>query len=152
MELQHLQENGYDNKIKLLFTDCEENGLLGSKLFVKEKFTDLKNKIVINFDCVGRGDNLFITCHPDSKLAKQLQSFLFSKGINSTIYNKSFSDDKSFQKNGLNAIGLIRANRDSKNNKLLHWTHTSDDTLEKINNDYIIELTKLISEFISTIL
>lgn len=93
-----LNEKGYGNKVKLLFTDCEEKGLLGSKLFVKNNLESLQNKIIINFDCVGRGTNLFINAKNSSKLAKELQSLFLSKGINSTLFNKSFSDDRSFCK------------------------------------------------------
>ncbi|TCU64166.1 peptidase M28-like protein [Tissierella praeacuta] len=147
-----LEEKGYSHKVKLLFTDCEENRFLGSKVFVRDNLKTLRNATIINFDCVGRGDNLFITAQEGSKLAKKLQNLFLSRGIDSTFYNKSFSDDKVFRKKGLNSIGLIRADKDSKNNKLLHWTHTSHDVLENIDIDYIIELIEVISEFIIGVL
>lgn len=43
----------------LIFFDNEENGLIGSSYFAKRhKKEDLKNKLVLNFDCVSDGDHL----------------------------------------------------------------------------------------------
>lgn len=145
-----LYERGYGDKIKLLFTDCEEKGLLGSQMFIKNNLDNLQDKIIINFDCVGRGSNLFITSKNNSELAKELQSLLSSKEIESTLYTKSYSDDKSFQKYNLNSIGLIRGDIDPKGIKLLHWTHTAHDTLNNINLDYITEIIQVITEFIES--
>lgn len=143
-----LHKNGYNDKIKLLFIDCEEIDRLGSRLFVKSNLEDLQNKIIINLDCVGRGSNIFITSKDNSKLAKDLQCFLLSKNINTTLSTKSYSDDKIFQNKNLNAIGISRGDKDPKGDKLLHWTHTSHDTLENINLDYITEIVETMTEFI----
>jgi len=143
-----LYEKGQSAKIKLLFTDCEEKGMLGSKLFVQNNFENLKNKIIINLDCVGRGSNIFITFKNNSKLAKELQCFFLSKNINTTLSTKSCSDDKSFQEFGFNSVGLIRGDKDPHGNKLIHWTHTPHDTLDNINIDYITEMIELVTEFI----
>ncbi len=145
-----LYEKGCSNKVKLLFTDCEEKGMFGSKLFVKNNLTDLKDKIIINFDCVGRGSNIFITSKNNSLLAKELQSFFLSKQINSRLYTKCFSDDKSFQKYNFNSIGIIRGDIGPKGIKLLHWTHTAHDTLDNITLDYMIEIIETITEFIES--
>lgn len=145
-----LYEGGYGDKIKLLFTDCEEKGLLGSKMFIKNNLDNLEDKIIINFDCVGRGSNLFITSKNNSELAKELQSFLSSRDMKSTLYAKSYSDDKSFQKYNLNSIGLIRGDIAPNGIKLLHWTHTSHDTLDNINLEYVTEIIQVITEFIES--
>lgn len=143
-----LYEKGHSNKIKLLFTDCEEKGMLGSKLFVQNNFENLKNKIIINLDCVGRGSNIFITFKNNSKLAKELQCFFLSKNISTTLSTKSCSDDKSFQEFGFNSVGIIRGDKDPHGNKLIHWTHTPHDTLDNINICYVTEIIELVTEFI----
>lgn len=147
-----LEEKGYSHKVKLLFTDCEENGILGSQVFIKNNLETLQNKVIINFDSVGRGSNLFITANNGSIQAKNLQYLFLSKGIHSTLFTKSFSDDSSFSKKHLKAIGLIRVDKDGKGSKIINWTHTSHDTLENININYITEIIETVAEFITEIL
>lgn len=58
--LENIQKENR-NKICVVFFDNEEKGLFGSSFFAK-KHPETQNKVLINFDCVGDGDNiLFLT-------------------------------------------------------------------------------------------
>ncbi len=47
-------------KCAFVFFDDEENGLLGSARFSKRHKTLMKNKLLINFDCVSDGDDILV--------------------------------------------------------------------------------------------
>ncbi|CEH32838.1 Peptidase M20, dimerisation domain [Romboutsia lituseburensis] len=53
------------SKVAFILFDNEEWGLIGSKVF-KIQNKDVDNKLFINFDCVGVGDNIVITGDKDS--------------------------------------------------------------------------------------
>lgn len=55
-------------KVALVFFDNEEIGLVGSSLFRKEYKKIMKDKLLINFDCVSDGDNILLAV---SKPAQQ---------------------------------------------------------------------------------
>lgn len=54
-----LAQNSYDDVAFILF-DNEEKGLLGSKAFKKANKEMMKNKVLINLDCVGNGNNILV--------------------------------------------------------------------------------------------
>lgn len=48
----------YRNKVCVVYFDNEEKGLFGSAFFAKKHKKTVKNKLLINLDCVGDGDNI----------------------------------------------------------------------------------------------
>lgn len=46
------------NKVCFVFFDNEEKGMFGSRLFLKNHKKYIDEKLLINFDCIGEGDNL----------------------------------------------------------------------------------------------
>lgn len=70
-------------KCAFVFFDNEENGCLGSSYFRKLHKKQMADKLLVNFDCVGDGDNIIVVL---SKLAyKQYAESM----------EKCFADDKS---------------------------------------------------------
>ena len=70
-------------KTALVFFDNEENGLLGSSCFAKfHKKDGLKEKLVINFDCVSDGDHLLLVRNKPAirQYGKQLEAAFRSNG------------------------------------------------------------------------
>ena len=47
-------------KAAFVFFDNEENGLLGSAQFLKKHKKEMKNKLLMNFDCISDGDHLLL--------------------------------------------------------------------------------------------
>lgn len=70
VELYHAMPQELKDQVAFVFFDNEESGLLGSGFFAKKhKNEDLKQKLVLNFDCVSDGDHfLFVLNKPAMKL------------------------------------------------------------------------------------
>lgn len=69
VELYHAMPQALREQVAFVFFDNEESGLLGSAFFAKKhKNEDLKQKLVLNFDCVSDGDHfLFVLNKPAMK-------------------------------------------------------------------------------------
>lgn len=65
--LENLPEE-HRKKVCVIYFDNEEKGLLGSAFFYKKHQKQVKDKMLINFDCVGDGEN--IVTMADSKCRK----------------------------------------------------------------------------------
>ena len=85
-------------KAAFIFFDNEEKGKLGSKAYYKDHKDFMENKLLINFDCVGNGENILFI---ESEKAKE--SPLYKK-IKENVkenenYSLSFFDAKSSECN-----------------------------------------------------
>lgn len=69
VELYHAMPQVMKERVAFVFFDNEESGLLGSAFFAKKhKKEELKQKLVLNFDCVSDGDHLlFVLNKPAMK-------------------------------------------------------------------------------------
>ncbi len=93
-----------DSKVAFVLFDNEEKGLLGSKAFNKKYKEALKYKPIINFDCVGNGDQIiFIAKEGAEKLPEyELLTNVFTPDEGFEIHHLPFkkslgnSDHKSF--------------------------------------------------------
>jgi len=72
--LEALPEN-QRKKVCVIYFDNEEKGLFGSAFFYKKHKKQIKNKMLINFDCVGDGEN--IVTMADGKCRKDAKYQLF---------------------------------------------------------------------------
>lgn len=57
-------------KVCAVYFDNEEKGLFGSAYFAKKHKKDVKNKLLINFDCVGDGDNIIFMAKKQARRDK----------------------------------------------------------------------------------
>lgn len=114
-----------------VFFDNEEKGLFGSSTFAKEHKETMKEKLLINFDCVSDGDYLMLI--PDKKSFPELSEKLEAAFVNTgdktvLIENAKFvyypSDQKNFKKN----IG-VAAFKKSKLGLYMDRIHTPRDTV-----------------------
>jgi hypothetical protein len=62
-------------KCAFVFFDNEENGLLGSSFFASLHKKEMRQKLLVNMDCVGEGDNVMFVI---SKKAEQFRAQLYS--------------------------------------------------------------------------
>lgn len=123
-----------------VFFDNEEKGLFGSSYFAKEHKEVMKNKLLINFDCVSDGDDIMLIIDKKSfpEYADMLKSaFEHHEGKNVLIEtNKGIhypSDQKNFKKN----IG-VAAFRRGRFGLYLGRIHTNRDTVMDERNIEII--------------
>ena len=114
-----------------VFFDNEEKGLFGSSTFNKEHKETMKNKFLINFDCVSDGDYLMLI--PDKKSFPEQEENLkaaFEDVTDKTVLIESAkfvyypSDQKNFKKN----IG-VAAFKKSKLGLYMDKIHTPKDTV-----------------------
>lgn len=80
--LTHILENlpkEQRKKVCVIYFDNEEKGLFGSAYFYKKHRKQIKNKILINFDCVGDGRN--IVTMADYKCRKDEKYQLFADAL-----------------------------------------------------------------------
>ena len=59
-ELMERMPEELRKKVLFVFFDNEENGLLGSSFFRKLHKNELKDKLILNFDCVSDGDHILL--------------------------------------------------------------------------------------------
>ena len=147
IELMHTINNSED--IAYVFFDNEEKGLIGSRRFKKKHFTS--NKLIINFDCVGDGDNILVM---PFKKGKQYTNQLLEhyKDINNkkfvVIHNKH-AHYASDQSNFKNTIAIAAFKKKRFIGYYLDRIHTHKDTIMDETN--IMAIVNNTNKFIQSI-
>ncbi|PKK88076.1 MAG: hypothetical protein CVV64_20400 [Candidatus Wallbacteria bacterium HGW-Wallbacteria-1] len=172
-----LKKRGFDN-IQFLFFDNEEKGRLGSKGFVEhiKDNPSYSGTKVINIDSVGRGKAIYLafegadseadtvpadngsdykTDHKtDSKPEFSLARAIIEASSDAEIQLKfnSESDCKFFTLNSIEALTLTRYDDVmfcGQKQQDLSWTHTYDDTRDKIDYDKITEVIRIVENYLN---
>lgn len=76
-------------KVAFIFFDNEEKGLKGSKGYYKDHKEEMKNRLLINFDCVGNGENVLFIAKKEAEkmpLYQSLQTILTPNDTYQTTY------------------------------------------------------------------
>lgn len=140
-------------RVAFILFDNEEKGLLGSKAYAKTHKDLVENKLVINLDCVGNGNNiLFIAKEGAQKLDcfKKLKSRVEKNAkYNLLFFPKKGSIGNSDYKNFNTGVGVMAC---SKSKLIGYYTsriHTSLDFVA--NNENIIFLTNYLTKFVNSI-
>lgn len=123
-------------KIAFVFFDNEEAGLIGSALFKRKHKNELKDKLVMNFDCVSDGDTLLFILNKNARQAfgalvekafvSEKKEILFSNA-RSTLYP---SDQLWFKHN----IGVAAFRRSRFLGLYISRIHTRRDTVWQEEN------------------
>ena len=133
-----------------VFFDNEEKGLFGSAFFEKEHKETMKEKLLINFDCVSDGDYLMFI--QNKKAAGHFENLntAFADVTDKTVLieNSKGIHYPSDQKNFKNSIGVAAFNK-SKFGLYLDKIHTPKDTVFDERN--IEVLIKGFKKFINLI-
>jgi hypothetical protein len=147
--------NTLKNRVAFVFFDHEEKFLLGSAAF-KQKYKDLlENKIIVNFDCVGDGENLFIAVNnsliSDKNLIKNLSEAFDVNRLDPTRHIRIETGDFDFASDYSlfsNAIGVCSLKKNKSNLYYIDKIHTiKDNTCDMRNIDFlssaVVSLAKL---------
>lgn len=140
--IEALHNEDIKDKVCCVFFDHEEVGLFGSAAFAKKHKAILKDKLVMNFDCVSDGDYIMLVINKKAKEAQnklkesfkdsENKKFLFESSSN-TLYP---SDQVNFKK----AIGVAAFKRKKFIGYYMDRIHTKKDTIfERENIETIIE-------------
>lgn len=145
-----LASEASDSKAAFVLFDNEEKGLLGSKAFSKKHKEILKNKMVINFDCVGNGDQMIFIAKQE---AEKLPEYETLKAI--VLPNEDFevhhlpfkkslgnSDHKSFPC----GVGVMASRKGRVIKFFTGRIHTTRDIVADIKN--ILFLKDKIKQFV----
>lgn len=132
--------NATDGSVAFVLFDNEEKGLLGSKAFNKAHKELLKNKMVVNFDCVGNGDQMIFIVKEDAEKLPEYEALRAAVVSSETFevhhlpFKKSLgnSDHKSFPC----GVGVMAASRGKIIKFFTGRIHTSRDTVADSKNIY----------------
>ncbi len=143
-ELMNMLSKEEKSKFAFVFFDNEENGLLGSAWFNKVHKEVMKDKLLINYDCVSDGNNIMFF---PSKAARKEFAILLKEAFSGVKSKNIFvatgavyypSDQVNFGK----SIGVAAFNRCALG-LYLGRIHTSKDTvMDERNIEVICDGTK----------
>ena len=147
--LSLMAENKGKDVAYILF-DNEEKGLLGSKAYNKEHKNILENKLVINLDCVGYGNNLIFISKKDAETHEYYQllkdSVLETNEYSVNFFNTKGSMSNSDYKSFKCGIGLMTCGKKKLVGFVTPRIHTKRDTIANTRN--IEFITENLSNFI----
>ncbi|MBQ7309348.1 MAG: M28 family peptidase [Clostridia bacterium] len=123
-------------KTAFVFFDLEESGLIGSSAFAKKHKQTMKNKPLINFDCVSDGNHILFAVNKEAKNYTETlkEAFTENESCKVEILSKGVfypSDQKNF-KQGIGVAALKK----SKIRGILYMDriHTKRDTVYREEN------------------
>ena len=156
--LTHILENlpvEERSKVCVIYFDNEEKGLFGSAFFYSKHKKQIKNKMLINFDCVGDGENIVTMadrkCRKDEKYQKFVEAFQKEEADADVKYlckKMKLLMFPSDQMNFYKGIGVCALNK-SRIGYYVGRIHTFRDTrCRKENVEY---LTRAMVEFLKKI-
>lgn len=128
-----------DDKAAFILFDNEEKGLLGSKAFYKQNAQMMGEKLLVNLDCVGNGDQF--VCIVKEKAEKSeayrlLAECLVADGEPFAIHHIPFqkSRSNSDHKNFPCAVGVMAARKGKMFKFITGRIHTARDTVADSGN------------------
>lgn len=140
------------SKVAFVFFDQEEAGLIGSSLFHQKYKNVMRNKPLINFDCVSNGTHFLFVCkraftsHEYYSLLSSNVSSLSKSAILCKASKVPYMSDQLHFKYGVGVVSV-------KSNRLfgyyLNRIHSRHDTIYEIEN--IVELSNLFTNIIANI-
>ena len=140
------------NNAAFVLFDNEEKGLLGSKAFAKKHKELLKDKLVINYDCVGNGEHIIFIAKNGAENHELYNSFKAvsnpSEKYQTYFYPMKGSMGNSDYKSFNNGVGVMACNK----GKVGFYTariHTNRDDVACYEN--ILYLTQHACEFLNEI-
>ena len=139
-------------KVCVIYFDNEEKGLFGSAFFYKKHRKQIKDKMLINFDCVGDGENIVTMadrkCRKDGKyqlFVDALKKEETGAGVKYLCKKMKFMQFPSDQMNFKKGIGVCSLKK-SPIGYYVARIHTYFDT--KCREENVEYLTKAMCEFV----
>ena len=119
----------YRDKVAFVFFDNEEIGLFGSRSF--NKAHNLKDKCIVNFDCVGEGDHTFFIYNKKTStmFVNEIKLSSSSSEFSSHVFPGSFFDFASDQHSFDNGVGVTTARRSKLGGYRVSRLHTPRDII-----------------------
>lgn len=127
-----------------IFFDNEEKGKKGSKAYFADHKAEMASKLVINFDCVGHGNNIVFIAKPEAeKLAAYnvlCQSFPSANGFETAFYPKKGSQSNSDYLNFPCGVGCMACKKSKKGLLYTPYIHTKKDiVVDNANIEFLVD-------------
>lgn len=141
--MRGLSEEGKE-RVAFIFFDNEEKGKKGSKAYFKDHESVMKDKLLINFDCVGNGETVVFIAKEEAEKReeyKALKASFAPKGdYTAEFYPMRGSESNSDYKSFPQGIGCMACKRTKGGLLYTPAIHTPRDTVAKDENiEYIKE-------------
>lgn len=149
MRGQSAEEKG---RVAFIFFDNEEKGKKGSKAYFKDHESLMKDKLLINFDCVGNGETVVFIAKEEAEKTEEYERlkgcFAPKDGYTAEFYPMRGSESNSDYKSFPLGIGCMACKRSKRGLLYTPAIHTAKDTVAKEENiEYIKSCTlKFIGE------
>ncbi len=136
--LEKLDSKQLDNVAFILF-DNEEKGLLGSKTYQKAHREEMKDKLLINLDCVANGDNILFIAKPKAEENEQYNLIKRAFASGNDKFNVEFystkecvanSDHKKFEQ----GVCVVACKKSKKGVLYAPYIHTAKDVVADDKN------------------
>lgn len=129
-------------KCAFILFDNEEKGLKGSKAIAKAKSELFKNKLVVNFDCVGNG-NEFVFIAKEGALKSQTYDLLIKTFEKTPVFNLNYfpykgSSSNSDYKNFDLGVGVMACKKGKACKYVTSKIHTNKDVVANSENVYYL--------------
>lgn len=139
--------------VAFILFDNEEKGKKGSKAYFKDHKSEMQGKLVINFDCVGNGENIIFIAMKDAENKAEYsalkESFVSSENFETNFYPIKGSESNSDYKNFPCGVGCMASKRAKSGLLYTPRIHTRYDTVAK--NENVEYITDGIRRFIKNI-
>ena len=138
------------DEVAFVFFDLEEAGLIGSSAFEKAHRAQMKDKLLVNFDCVSDGDHILLITRKGSRRWNETlaKAFPSSDGFAVEVVDKGVfypSDQARFNC----GVGVAALNSTKRGILYTDKIHTKHDTVcNEENIDFLVEGSIRLAEII----
>lgn len=133
-----LAERGFGEEVAFILFDNEEGGKKGSKAYFKDHSSYMQNKFLVNFDCVGNGEELVFIARKDAEgreeLARLKAAFRSSDAYTAHFFPERGSQCNSDHKNFPCGVGCMACRRTRRGLLYTPYIHTGRDTVASADN------------------
>lgn len=140
--------------VSFIFFDNEEKGKKGSAAFFKDHKTDMEKKFLLNFDCVGNGENVIFIAQKDAVASQELEilksSFASNREFSVDFCTYKNADSNSDHKNFPQGVACVACKKSKRGVLYTPYIHTDKDIVA--NNSNIEFLSKNTCVFIHNLL
>ena len=138
-------------KVAFIFFDLEERGLRGSKAYFSKHKAQMREKLLINFDCVSDGEHILLAVKKGAQKYLPLMERAFVSNGTYTVELATkgvfYPSDQALFPCGVGVAAL----KQSKNGKLLYMNriHTKKDTVYNEKNiEFLVHGTLRLTELL----
>ena len=135
--IENLSDEQRGTTAFILF-DNEELGKKGSKAYFKDHKDAMKDRLLINFDCVGNGEHILFVAMEEAGKREEYQTlqqiFADGEGFSTYFYPIKGSESNSDYKNFPCGIGCMACRRSKRGVFYTPYLHTPKDIVAKNEN------------------